>query len=61
MNLFKTGEFERVIADINMPKMDGIEMVKPIRELNKDVEIVAISMMADSVSIKKMLKAGANR
>jgi YesN/AraC family two-component response regulator len=61
VNLFKTGEFERVIADINMPKMDGIEMVKPIRELNKDVEIVAISMMADSVSIKKMLKAGANR
>lgn|GEM_PF-3384388 len=60
MNLFETGELERVIADINMPKMDGIEMVKQIRKLNKDVKIIALSMMADSVRIKKILKAGAN-
>jgi len=60
VNLFETGELERVIADINMPKMDGIEMVKQIRKLNKDVKIIALSMMADSVRIKKILKAGAN-
>ncbi len=52
--------FDVVILDINMPQMDGIEMVKLIREKNKDVKIVALSMLDDSVSIKKMLKAGAN-
>jgi len=40
--------------------MDGIEMVQKIRETNTEVKIIALSMMDDSVSIKKMLKAGAS-
>lgn len=59
-NYFKENNFDLVIADINMPKMDGVEMVKLIRKDNKNVKIVALSMHDDSVSIKKMLKAGAN-
>lgn len=59
VNLFKSNDFDIVIADINMPQMDGIEMVKQIREIDKEVKIIALSMMDDSVSIKKMLKAGA--
>ena len=61
INLFKSeGEFDLVIADINMPKVNGIEMVKQIRAIDKDVNIIALSMMDDSLSIKKMLKAGAS-
>ncbi|MFK7953722.1 MAG: response regulator [Ekhidna sp.] len=60
INLFKSeGSFDLVIADINMPRKDGIEMVKEIRKIDKNVKIIALSMMDDSVSIKKMLKAGA--
>ena len=60
INLFKTDAFDLVIADISMPKMDGIEMVKAIKEINRNVKVIALSMMDDSVSIKKMLKAGAS-
>lgn len=60
INAFKGNKFDLIIVDINMPRMDGIEMVKLVRELNKKVAIVALSMMDDSVSIKKMLKAGAS-
>ena len=60
INLFNKEEFDLVIADINMPRMDGIEMVKEIRQVSTDTPIIALSMMDDSVSIKKMLKAGAS-
>lgn len=60
LNLWKAEPFDLVIADINMPKMDGIEMTKQINELNNEAKIIALSMMDDSVSIKKMLKAGAS-
>ncbi len=60
INLFNKEEFDLVIADINMPRMDGIEMVKEIRQVSTDTPIIALSMMDDSVSIKKMLIAGAS-
>mgnify|MGYP001799506451 CR=1 FL=1 len=59
-NLYDQNDFDLVIADINMPKMDGIELTKMICEKNPIAKVVALSMMDDSVSIKKMLKAGAS-
>lgn len=59
-SFFGDTTFDLVIADINMPQMDGIEMVEKIRAQDKSVKIIALSMMDDSHSIKKMLKAGAN-
>ncbi len=60
LNLFKSESIDLILTDINMPKMDGIQLVEKIKEENQDVKIVALSMMDDSVSIKKMIKAGAN-
>jgi len=59
-NIFKDGDFKLVIADINMPVRNGIDMVKDIRGVDNEVNIIALSMLDDTVSIKKMLKAGAN-
>ncbi|MEQ8546822.1 MAG: response regulator transcription factor [Cyclobacteriaceae bacterium] len=58
VNLSKDHAFDLIVTDIHMPQMDGIEMVQKIRESNTEVKIIALSMMDDSVSIKKMLKAG---
>ena len=60
LNTFKEESFDLVIADINMPVMDGIEMVKQMKSIQKDLKVIALSMMDDSVCIKKMLKAGAS-
>lgn len=55
----KKEKYDLVITDINMPKMDGIELMKEIHEYDPELKVLALSMMDDSVSIKKMLKAGA--
>jgi len=43
VELFKVKNISLILSDINMPKMDGIEMSKKIRNLNSDVPIVLLS------------------
>jgi YesN/AraC family two-component response regulator len=37
-----------VITDINMPNMNGLEMVKGIRELNKDIPIIMLTAHSEA-------------
>lgn len=36
-----------ILSDISMPKMDGIEMAKKIRETDKDVPIIFLTNIKD--------------
>jgi DNA-binding NarL/FixJ family response regulator len=58
-NMIKKEKYDLVISDINMPKMDGLELMKEINNYDPELKVIALSMMDDTVSIKKMLKAGA--
>lgn len=49
-----------VMMDVHMPVMNGIECTIEIRKTNPSLPILALTMAADEVLIKKMLKAGAN-
>lgn len=40
--------FDLIISDINMPKMNGIEMLERIRETNKDIPIIFITARNES-------------
>jgi CheY-like chemotaxis protein len=44
---FKEKEYQLVISDLKMPKMNGREMMEKIREINKDVVLIVMSA-ADS-------------
>jgi DNA-binding NarL/FixJ family response regulator len=48
-----------VIMDIGMPKMDGIEATRQIRERLPNTEVVILSMHAKKAYIDQVLKAGA--
>ncbi len=41
--IFLENDFDIVITDINMPKMNGLELCKKIREKDKDISLVVLS------------------
>jgi Response regulator containing CheY-like receiver, AAA-type ATPase, and DNA-binding domains len=54
-------DYDLVIMDINMPKMNGIETVKAIREDDPDTYILLMSGEAESHEIKEAIANGANK
>jgi len=54
--------FSLVVADINMPKMDGLKMIETLREQDayKDLPIIIVTSEEEEEDREKGLKAGAN-
>ena len=48
--------YDIVITDILMPKMDGLEFIRHIREKNKKQEIIVISANTDSENLTKSIQ-----
>ncbi len=40
---FKNNSYDLIITDINMPRMNGIEMMKKIREVDSDIILIVLS------------------
>src|SRR5690606_24787103 len=49
-----------VLMDIDLPGVNGIEAVSKIRNFDKDVQIIMLTIFEDSNNIFKALSAGAN-
>lgn len=43
LRVFSTGEFDVVLTDVKMPKMDGIQMMKAIKTLDPSVEVIVFT------------------
>lgn len=48
-----------ILLDILMPGMDGIEILKEIRRLDKDVLVTIVSVVRDSHTTKETMRLGA--
>lgn len=48
-----------VLVDINMPVMNGIEFTTELTKRYPDINVIALTMVKQSIHIKQMLKAGA--
>lgn len=51
---------EVVITDISMPLMDGIELIRRIRERQEDVYIIVLSCHDDFENVKEAMRLGAD-
>lgn len=49
-----------VITDISMPLMDGIELIRRIRERDREIYIIVLSCHDDFNYVKEAMKLGAN-
>jgi DNA-binding NarL/FixJ family response regulator len=49
-----------VLTDIQMPFKDGVEATKEIHKRFPAVKVIALTMLNESLYIKKMLEAGAS-
>ena len=56
----ENGPFGLVLLDWNMPNMDGLGLLKKIRETNKTTPIIMVTTEAEKPRIIEAIKAGAN-
>jgi len=57
---YNTKSYDIVITDINMPNMNGIEMVTRIKEINPEQKVIAISAHNEANILIPLIQAGVN-
>lgn len=60
LDLLKENQYDIILTDINMPKMDGVEFIKSLRENYPDQKVLVLSMYNEAGYINKMIANGAN-
>ena len=62
LNKLRSGNFEFVVSDWNMPNLDGLEMLKEIRQDDalKDLPVLMVTAEAKKENIIAAAQAGAN-
>jgi CheY-like chemotaxis protein len=58
LDLIDQHPYDLALIDINMPLMNGLELVKKIRELQIDLKIAVVSAYADEEKINEAYAAG---
>ena len=55
LEIMRTSKIDLVISDLEMPKMDGVEFTKWVKELNPKFPVVIITAHASNFSPKELL------
>ena len=58
--LYEKKHHDLVITDLNMPNMDGMELVNRIKKIYRDQEIIVISAYSDQEQLMKAIALGVN-
>ena len=60
LEAFLTDSFDLIITDINMPRMDGLTLIRRIREIDATVPIIIVSTEDEATDKQAGYDAGAN-
>ncbi len=55
---YNENEIELIITDINMPNLDGLDMIEVIRKKNKDIPILLLSAYSDIEYFRRSIHLG---
>lgn len=58
LQLFNQGQFDIVLTDWNMPKMDGLTLLKELRQVNKEIPIIMITTEAERARVVMAIQCG---
>ncbi len=58
LEMFKNSEVDLIITDINMPRLNGIDMIKEIRKTDNDIPILVLSAHNESSFFMQSIKLG---
>ncbi len=57
----KQDEIDLLILDYEMPKLNGYQLLKLIRNINKNIPVIMLSSSLDEKRIKKLRKLGVKK
>jgi DNA-binding response OmpR family regulator len=60
LEMLSTHNIDILLLDIYMPKMDGLETLKKIRQMDSAANIPIMIISSDETEMKKSLEFGAN-
>lgn len=58
MKLLAAGEVDMIVADINMPKMDGMQLLKEVKAKYPEIKVVMLSMHDHEKYVMEAFKNG---
>lgn len=58
LDCYEKNSFDVVLTDWNMPEMDGLQLLKAIRERNAEIPIVMITTEAERSRVVEAVQAG---
>ncbi len=61
LDAFRREKIDMVITDIQMPVMNGLDMVRAIREIDKDVPIAVTTAFSDTDFLMRAIESGVDK
>lgn len=59
LNAIETQKPDVILTDINMPGMDGLQLVRKVKAMHPEIKILVLSMVKDRDTVEKILDAEA--
>lgn len=56
LNLYKENKIDALILDINMPRINGLELTRQIKSLNPNIPIILLTARSDKETLKEAIE-----